>query len=834
MCLVLLGPPQQRALLALLLLSPNEVVSRDRLVDALWGERPPATATKLVQVYVSALRKVLVPGVLVTRAPGYVLQVEPDARDLDRFERHVDEGNAALAAGTPARAAEAFRAALALWRGPALADLALVPFAQAPAERLEELRLEAVEDRIEADLALGRGDVVPELEALIAEHPLRERLRGQLMLALYRSGRQAEALSAYRDARRALVDELGIEPGRELRELEQAILRQDAELDAPAAAPAAASGGFVGRERELGVLLGALDDARRRSRAARARRRRARDRQEPPGRRARAPRAGPRGARLRRALLGGRRRAGLLAVGAGAARLRARRRPRRAARPARRRRCRARDAPARAGRPGRRRRPRTDALPAVRGGRDLPAQAPPRRRPLVVGLDDLHAADAPSLLLLRFVAGAARRRARCSWSAATATPRSAPSWPRRWPTLAREPATRVGRVARASAGADTARLLALTMGDAPAADLAAEIHAETQGNPLFAARDRTAAGVRGRGARRTGCPSRAACIEAIGRRLQRQSDACRELLALASVLGREFDPDVIGAVARAGARTRCSRPSTRRRRPGSSAPCPRRAGGCASPTSWSATRSTRTSPRRGGCACTARSAEALEDLYAGNPGPHLAELAHHYLRGRPARSAPKAIDYARRAGDRAAAQHGYEEAARTTAARSRCARTARSDDPERDLRAPARARRRAQPRRRRPRGARGAARARPTWPRRRGGPTSSRARRCPTAGASGGSGPASIAAYVPLLERALAAVGDRRQQRARGGCSRAWPQPARDDPLRDRRVAAADEAVAIAGRIGDPATLAVALEGRWIAIEGPDELAEGLRHPRDG
>jgi hypothetical protein len=185
------------------------------------------------------------------------------AVDLDRFRRHLDEGGAALAAGAPAAAAAHFRQALGLWRGPALADFAFAPFAQAEIGRLDELRLEALSDRIEADLELGRGDVVGELEALLAEHPLRERLRAQLMLALYRSGRQADALAAYRDARRALVDELGIEPGRDLRDLEQAILRQDPRLDRPAPELQAerSRSGFVGREPELAALLGALDDA---------------------------------------------------------------------------------------------------------------------------------------------------------------------------------------------------------------------------------------------------------------------------------------------------------------------------------------------------------------------------------------------------------------------------------------------------------------------------------------------------------------------------------------------------------------------------------------------
>ena len=200
---------------------------------------------------------------LETRTPGYVLRVEPDALDLHRFERLVDEGRSLLTRGRAADAAERLRDALALWRGPALADFAYESFAQAAIARLEEMKLAAIELRIDADLALGRHDeLVGELEALVTEHPLRERLRSYLMTALYRSGRQAEALEAYQDARRALVDELGIDPRPQLQELERAILRQDPALDveAPHAGvrkvaersnlPIPASP-FLGREREL-------------------------------------------------------------------------------------------------------------------------------------------------------------------------------------------------------------------------------------------------------------------------------------------------------------------------------------------------------------------------------------------------------------------------------------------------------------------------------------------------------------------------------------------------------------------------------------------------------
>jgi len=230
-----LGAGKQRAVLALLLLHANEVVSADRLIDELWGEAPPPPAAKILQNYVSQLRRPLSDGVLLTRGHGYVLRVEPGELDLDRFRQLVDEGRRALGADDPERASGVLREALDLWRGRALEDFAYEPFARDEIPRLEELRLTALMERIDADLALGRHtELGGELEALIAQHPLQERLRGQLMLALYRSGRQAEALHVYQEARRMLVEELGIEPGQTLQQLETAILRQDQSLEPPA------------------------------------------------------------------------------------------------------------------------------------------------------------------------------------------------------------------------------------------------------------------------------------------------------------------------------------------------------------------------------------------------------------------------------------------------------------------------------------------------------------------------------------------------------------------------------------------------------------------------
>ena len=231
---VALAGRKQRALLARLLLDANRTVAADRLVDDLWGDAVPGSAQKMVQVYVSRLRKVLPPETLRTRPPGYALVLEPEQLDLNRFETTVAEARAALDAGEAGRAADRFREALSLWRGPALAEFASEPFAQPEGARLEDLRLYALEGRLDAELALGdHRAAVGELEALTAQHPLRERLRSQHMLALYRSGRHAEALAGYQAFRRKLSEDLGIEPPASLRELERLMLQQDPSLELP-------------------------------------------------------------------------------------------------------------------------------------------------------------------------------------------------------------------------------------------------------------------------------------------------------------------------------------------------------------------------------------------------------------------------------------------------------------------------------------------------------------------------------------------------------------------------------------------------------------------------
>ncbi len=261
---VALGPPKQRAVLAVLALSANRPVTRGQLVDAVWGDRPPGAAKQSLQVYVHGLRRALGRGRIETRGNGYVLHVEPGELDLERFRQLVDEARRLLDGGSAPHAAERAAAALALWRGAPLADLAGEPVAAA-AGPLEEQHLAAVELRGDAVLARGgHAELVPELEALVAGDPYRERFREQLILALYRSGRQKDALDAYREARRRLSDDLGVEPGPALRELERAILAHDPSLAAPEPArrpfgvlPAPATP-LVGRRLEVAAVVALL------------------------------------------------------------------------------------------------------------------------------------------------------------------------------------------------------------------------------------------------------------------------------------------------------------------------------------------------------------------------------------------------------------------------------------------------------------------------------------------------------------------------------------------------------------------------------------------------
>jgi DNA-binding SARP family transcriptional activator len=232
---VQLGGPKQRALLALLLVDAGRAVSTDRLIDALWGEQPPRTAATSLQNFVSQLRKQLGPDVLVTKPPGYLLRIDADQLDVNRAQALLADARES----PPEEQAAKLREAIEMWRGPPLEEFGFEVFAQGEIARLAELRLTLLEERIEADIETGRaGEVVGELEALVGEHPLRERFREQLMLALYRSGRQAEALDAFQEGRRVLVEELGIDPSPRLQQLHAAILRQEVGLDPARAAPA--------------------------------------------------------------------------------------------------------------------------------------------------------------------------------------------------------------------------------------------------------------------------------------------------------------------------------------------------------------------------------------------------------------------------------------------------------------------------------------------------------------------------------------------------------------------------------------------------------------------
>jgi DNA-binding SARP family transcriptional activator len=261
-----LGGPKQRAVLAILVLHAGEVVSSDRLIDELWGERAPATAAKTIQVYVSNLRKALGDPVLLTQSGGYALDTRHADIDAHHFEALLADGRRTFEAGDARGAATVLREALGMWRGPALSDFAFDPFAQSEISRLEDLRLQAVMVRIDADLALGASsELIGELETMTAADPFQERPRGQLMIALYRAGRRSDALAVYRAISGLLRGELGLEPSTWLRELELSILREDPSLDRVGHLARSQQGKlpvpatpFVGRAREIAEVSGLL------------------------------------------------------------------------------------------------------------------------------------------------------------------------------------------------------------------------------------------------------------------------------------------------------------------------------------------------------------------------------------------------------------------------------------------------------------------------------------------------------------------------------------------------------------------------------------------------
>ena len=807
---------------------PNEVVSTDRLIDALWAESVPATVAKSIQVYVSRLRKQLGDGLLVTRAPGYVLRVDPSELDIARFEQLVAEAGGA----DPETAARKLREALALWRGPPLADLAHESFAQVEIARLDELRLGALEQRLDAELATGRhADLVGQLEALVKEHPRRERLSAQLMLCLYRCGRQAEALETYHSARRSLVDDLGIEPGLPLRDLHRAILLQDPALDPPSRPsrdrPAHPQlGPFVGRKDELAELDSGLDAALEghgqlvlltgdpgigKSRLAEEL----------------TAHATARGAHV----LVGRcwEAGGAPAYWPWVQSLRAY----------------VRDADAAALR---------SQLPS--GAAHLAQIVPDLRllfpelgspdtldpetarfelfdataeflrrasqdRPIVLVLDDLHAADAPSLLLLQFVARELdSSRMLVLGAYRDVDPVLGGPLLQALAELAREPVTRRLSLAGLSRR-ELAEYLELTASSLAHPGLVGSLYDDTNGNPLFVTEIVRLLSVEGvTDERRPAIPQ--TVREVISRRLSHLSAECNRVLLLASMLGREFELDTLALLGDApedelletldaalAARVVTDSPGS----PGRLR--------FAHVLIRDALYDGLTSVRR--VRLHRQVVDAIEAQHGDEPGPHLAELAHHAIAGR---IAGKGLDYARRAGDRALAMFAYEEAARLYGTAIATLRPGdRTDDRTRCelllMIAEAASRGGSAS------GSRSALLEAASIARRLGLP-----RELARAAAEYGGRIIYARAsddpwVIPLLEEALAGLPDD-ELVLRSGLLARFSAALRDEPSRTRRDALSREAVDLARRSGDPAALAYALDGRAITILAPDAVAEVL------
>jgi tetratricopeptide (TPR) repeat protein len=779
-----------------------------------------------------------------------MLALQPDQLDLTRFDRLAGEGRAALAGGDSRRAAALLHEALSLWRGPPLADIAFEPFAQAECTRLEELRVAALEDRIAADLASGRhAEVVGELESLIAVDQLRERPRGQLMLALYRSGRQAEALEAYRAARETLVEELGIEPGKDLQRLNEAILTQDPELDlAPERAPepatefapvaahgaeaddrAESSADFVGRGRELAELSAALeaacaahgsiyliggepgigksrlaDELARLAHAQRARVLWGRC-WEAGGAPAYWPwvqalrtyiadveteslrsRLGPRGSEIAQLLPELRERFPDLPVP---------------------------PSPESEGARFRLFDATTDFIKRVAD-----------EGPLLLVLDDLHAADTPSLLMLRFVAGEIGDAA----VLVLGTYRDVEVAPGHPLDTALNDLARQQAHLLSLQGLDESQVSQLIEGSAdmaPSRRVASAIHRGTRGNPLFVeelvqllvSENRLEAA--GEATVRIGIPR--GVHEVIGHRLERISDECRPVLGVAAVLGSDFDLEGLAEVTR--------RPAAELLDVLDEAISQRivtEVSGMPDRLRFShvlirdvlyeelgASRRRRLHDRAG---------EALEALHAADLDAHLAELAYHFFEAGPTGDPGKALEYARRAADRATRQLAYEEAARLYGLAIRVLGTAGLSDEatrcELTL-ALADARLRA--------GDEEDAKA--TFL-----AAAEIARRIDDAEALGRAalGYGGLVVWmaargdphlIPLLEETLAALPDsdsplRARLMARLSCA------VRDQPDRDRRLPLSKEAVGMARRLGDPRTLAYALTARCLSVDDPGSM----------
>ncbi len=674
-----LGSRKQRTLLALLVLHAGKVVSRDRLIDDLWHGEPPPAADATLRSHISRLRSVLGASRLPSQPPGYLLVLARDEVDAARFEQLLAQGRAALAEGHAAEAASVLRSALALWRGSALADVAYESFAQSEIARLEDLRLAVLEERIEADLALSRhADLVGELEALVAEHPLRERLRGQLMLALYRSGRQAEALDSYQELRRLLTDELGLEPSEAIKDLQREILCHDPALSAPTqleagVAPQTLGGPFVGRERELRELLGGLDET------LAGEGRLFLISGEPGIGKSRLVEQLTRSARGRGAdVLVGRcwEAGGAPAYWPWVQAMRTY--------------VADRDPELLRGQLGRGAPDLAQLLPELNElYGDLPAplsgdpegarfrlfdatasffRAAALVRPLVLAFDDLHAADAPSLMLLQFLGGAlADTRLLVIGAYRDVDPSLRDPLVETLTELRRFPVTR-SLPLTGLAQAEVASFVSLTSGLTPQPHVVSTLHRATDGNPLFVGEvvrllttEEALASVADAEAWRRMVPEGVRAV--IRRRLRHLSDNCQLVLVLGSVIGREFDLaalervsdvssdqllEVLDEAARERIVTAVPGQPGRMRfahvlirdtlydelTPGRRVQLHRRVG------------------------------DALEDLYADNLEPHLAELAYHFYESARPEVAQKALAYARRAAQRALGLLAYEEAAR--------------------------------------------------------------------------------------------------------------------------------------------------------------------------
>jgi DNA-binding SARP family transcriptional activator/tetratricopeptide (TPR) repeat protein len=663
-----LGGGKQKALLADLAIHRREPLAADRLIDDLWGEQAPPTAGKTLQALISRLRKALGRDAVRLEGGGYVLNDDGLTTDVEELERLL---RGSREAGDGVGPSDSLRAALALFRGRPLADFAYDDFAQGEIARLEELRLTTLEERIDDDLACGRQkETLAELEQLVVDHPSRERFRAQLMLALYRSGRQAEALDHYRAARTALLDELGIEPGHALRDLHQAILRQDPSLEAPVAAGAAPAGApstFVGRSAELEELVTGLEDAFAghgrlflvsgepgigKSRLAEEL----------------ADVARARGATV---LVGRSWEAGgapaywpwveslsgfvrhldedALAsdLGAGVADLAQILPELRHLVP--------RDAEPLSGES------ESARFRLFNATRQFLANAA-RTRPIVLVLDDLHAADAPSLLLLQFLArslGSTRLLILAAFRDVDPTPRE--PLMELLAEVTREPTTR--RISLS--GLDLREVtdyVELTATEIASPGLARSLHERTEGNPLFVAETvRLLAHERAQGdAALTTLAIPPSVRDVILRRLRQLPEECNRALVVASILGRDFDVEtlarasdlsvndlletledamltgVVGDMPGAPQRLRFAHVLIRDAlydglSPGRRVRLHRLVVG------------------------------TLEARYGNVAGPQLAELAHHSVAGS---DFERALDYARRAADRALSQLAYEEAAR--------------------------------------------------------------------------------------------------------------------------------------------------------------------------